>query len=159
LVGRLVSHGEVTRTSRCLFSFFTWARPFPTLPAGHPKNSFKFWAVGQSVSRSVKGSHTNITLPLQFRHPGQPFPTLLCPAAHPENSLQFWLVGWSIGHREVTRTSLCLFSFVTLPRPSRPFYALQATPKTALNFGWLVDWTVGHGEVTQTSCYLFSFST
>jgi hypothetical protein len=130
--------------------------PFPTLlrPADHPQNSFKFWAVGQSVGRLVgrsRGSHTNITLPLQFCHPGPPFPTLLCPAGHPENSLQFWLVGWSIGHREVTRTSLCLFSFVTLPRPSRPFYALWATPKTALNFGWLVGWLIGRSVTGKSN--------
>jgi hypothetical protein len=50
--------------------------------------------------------------------------------------------GRSIGHREVTRTSLWLFSFVTWACPSRPFYALRATPKTALNFGWLVGRSV-----------------
>jgi hypothetical protein len=94
-------------------------------------------------------------LPLQFRHPGPPFPSLLRPAGHPQNGLKFWLVGQSVGHREVTQTLRCLFSFVTQARPSRPFYILLATPKTALNFGRLV----GHGEVTQTSCCLFSFVT
>jgi hypothetical protein len=72
--------------------------------------------------------------------------SLLRPAGHPQNGLKFWLVGWSVGrlvgqlvgHGEVTQTSCCLFSFVTRARPSRPFYALQATPKTALNLGWLV---------------------
>jgi hypothetical protein len=38
--------------------------------------------------------------------------------------------------------SRCLSSFVTRACPSRPFYALRATPKTALNFGWLVGWLV-----------------
>jgi hypothetical protein len=60
--------------------------PFLTLlcPAGHPKNSLQFWSVGRRVSWSVgqlvdrsQGSHTNVTLPLQFRHLGPPFPTLL----------------------------------------------------------------------------------
>jgi hypothetical protein len=55
--------------------------------------------------------------------------------------------------------SPCLFSFVTRAHPFRPFYALRATPKTALNFGWLVGWLVGNGEVTQTSRCLFSFVT
>jgi hypothetical protein len=38
----------------------------------------------------------NFSLPLQFRHPGPPFPTLLRPMGHPQNSLKFWLVGWSV---------------------------------------------------------------
>jgi hypothetical protein len=129
----------------------------------------------------------NVMLPLQFRHPGPPFPTLLRPAGHPQNSLKFWSVSWSVGrsvgqsvgrsvgHRVVTQTSRCLFSFVTRSRPFRPFYALGANPKTALNFGWSVGWlvgwsvgrpvgqpvgwSVGHGEVRRTSCYLFSFVT
>jgi hypothetical protein len=203
----LVGRSQGSHTNVRLPLQFRYPGPsFPTLlcPVGHPQNSLKFWLVGWSVSwlvgwlvnRSVgqsRGSHTNVTLPLQFLHLGPPFPTLLCPAGHPKNSFKFWavgrsvgqsfgqgeshkhhvassvsspgpalpdpsmpcgpprkqssilvgrLVGWSIGHREVTRTSLCLFSFVTLPRPSRPFYALQATPKTALNFGWLVGWLV-----------------
>jgi hypothetical protein len=146
--------------------------PFPTLlrPVGHPQNSLKFWSVswsvswldGWSVSRSVgqsRGSHMNVTLPLQVLHLGPPFPTLLRPAGHPQNGLKFWLVGWSIGwlvgHGEVTQTSRCLFSFVSRANPSRPFYALWATPKTALNFGWLV----GLGKVTRTSRCLFSFVT
>jgi hypothetical protein len=99
-------------------------------PAGHPQNGLKFWLVGRS-----QGSHTNVTLLLQFRHPGPPFPTLLRPAGHPQNGPKFWLVGRLVGHGEVTQTSRCLFSFVTRARPSRPFYALQATPKTALDFG------------------------
>jgi hypothetical protein len=57
----------------------------------------------------------------------------------------------------------CLFSFVTRARPSRPFYPLRATPKTALNFGRsvgrLVDWSVGYREVTQMSHCLYSFVT
>jgi hypothetical protein len=85
----------------------------------------------------------NVTLPLQLHHPGMPFPTLLRPAGHPQIGLKFWLVGRLIGrsvgrsvdHREVTRTSRYLFSFITQIRPFRPFYALRVTPKTALNFG------------------------
>jgi hypothetical protein len=126
-IGRSVGHGEVTRTSRCLFSFFTWvrpSRPFYALQAT-PKTALNFgWLVGRSVGRSVgrlfgrsRGSHTNIMLPLQFRHPGPPFQTLLCPAGHPQNGLKFWLVGQLIGrlvgHGEVTQTSCCLFSFGT----------------------------------------------
>jgi hypothetical protein len=69
------------------------------------------------------------------------------------------LVGWSVGrlvsHREVTQMSRCLFSFVTRACLSQPFYALRATPKTALNFGR----SVGHREVTQMSRCLFSFVT
>jgi hypothetical protein len=157
---------------------------FPTLlrPVGHPQNSLKFWLVGWLVSRSVgwlvsrsvgqsRGSHTNVTLPLQFFHLGPPFPTLLRPAGHPQNSFKFWAVGRLVGRLvsqgEVTRTSCCLFSFVTRARPSRPFYALQATPKTVFNFGWLVGrsvgwlvgWSIGHREVTRTSLCLFSFVT
>jgi hypothetical protein len=157
LIGRSVGHRQVTRMSCCLFSFVTRtcpSRPFYALRAT-PKTALNF---DRSVGRSQE-SHTNVTLPLQFLHPGLPFPTLLRPAGHPQNSFKFWSVGWSIGHMEVTRTSLCLFSFVTWARPSRPFYALQATPKTALNFGWLVGWSVGHREVTRTSCCLFSFGT
>jgi hypothetical protein len=109
--------------------------PFPTLlrPVGHPQIGLKFWLVGSSVGRSW-GIHTKVTLPLQFRYPDPPSPTLLCPAGHPQNGLKFMLVGRSVGHGEVTQTSCCLFSFVTRARPSRPFYALWATPKTALNF-------------------------
>jgi hypothetical protein len=118
---------------RCLFSFVTRARPSrPFYPLRTtPKLAFNFgWSVGRP-----QGSHTNITLPLQFHHPGPPFPTLLRPARHPQNDLKFWLVGRSVGHGEVTRTSRCLFSFVTRARPSQPFYTLRATPKTALSFG------------------------
>jgi hypothetical protein len=134
---------------RCLFSFVTRARPsrpFYALRAT-PKTSLY---VGRSVGRLVcrsQGSHTNVTLPLQFRHPGLPFPTLLRPAGHPQDSFKFWLVGRlvgrSVGHGEVTQTSHCLFSFVTRARPSRLFYALRATPKTAFNFGRSVGWLVG----------------
>jgi hypothetical protein len=132
-VGQLVGHGEVTQTSRCFFSFFTQARPsrpFYALRAT-PKTALNF---GRSVSRPWR-SHTNVMLSLQFRQPGPPFPTLLRPAGHPQNSLKFWSVDRSVGHGEVTRMSRCLFSFVTRARPSRPLYALWATPKTALNFG------------------------
>jgi hypothetical protein len=77
--------------------------PFPTLlrPVGHPKTALNFGRlVGQSVGRSVgrsQGSHTNVTLPLQFRHLGLPFPTLLRPPGHPQNGLKFRLVGWLVG--------------------------------------------------------------
>jgi hypothetical protein len=214
-VSRLVGNGEVTRRSRWLFSFVTRARPsrpFYALRAT-PKTALNFgWSVGRSVGRS-QGSHMNITLPIQFRHQGPPFPTLLRPVGHPQNGLKFWLVGWlvglsvtgkshephtassvlspgpalldpstpcgppqkrsyilvgrsvcrlvgqSVGHREVTRTSRCLIQFLHPGPPSRPFYALRATPNTALNFGRSVSWLVGHGEVTRTSRCLFSFVT
>jgi hypothetical protein len=159
--------------SRCLFSFVTQAcpsRPFYALRAT-TRTALNF---GGSVGWS-QGSHTNVTLPLQFRHPGPPFSTLLHPADHPQNSFKFWLVGWlvgrSVGHGEVTQMSRCHFSFMTRARPSRPFYALQATPKTSFNFGrsvgrlvgWSVGrsvgWSVGHREVTRMSRCLFSFIT
>jgi hypothetical protein len=109
--------------------------------------------VGRSVGRS-QGSHTNLTLPLQFRHTGPPFPTLLHPAGHPQNGLKFWLVGWSVGwlvsclvgrsvgHREVTRTSRCLIQFL---QPGPPFPTLLCPaghPQNGLKF-WLVGWLVG----------------
>jgi hypothetical protein len=114
--------------------------PFPTLlrPAGISQNGLRFWSVGRP-----RGSHTNVTLRLQFRQPGPPFLTFLCPAGHPQNGLKFWSVDWSVGHGDVTQTSCCLFSFVTRARPSRPFCALRATPKTTLNFGRSVGWSVG----------------
>jgi hypothetical protein len=106
----------VTWMSRCLFSFFTRARlsrPFYALRAT-PKKALNFgqtvgwsvgWLVGWSVGRS-RGSHMNVTLPLQFRHQDPPFPTILRPAGHSQNSLKFWSigrsVGWSVGHGEVT---------------------------------------------------------
>ena len=110
-VGWSVGQEKVTQTTCCLFSFVTRAhpsRPFYALWAT-PKTALNFgwsvgrlvgWSVGRSVCWSVgrsRGSHTNVTLPLQFLHPGPPFPTLLCSAGHPENSLQFWLVGRSVG--------------------------------------------------------------
>jgi hypothetical protein len=104
LVGRSVGHGEVTEMSRCFFSFVTRARPSRPFYAlwATPKTALNFGrSVGQSVSQSVgwsRGSHTNVTLPLQFLHPGPPFPTLLRPAGHPRNGLKFW----SVDHREVT---------------------------------------------------------
>jgi hypothetical protein len=171
-VGWSVGHGEVTRTSRCLFSFVTRARPsrpFYTLRA-IPKTALNF---GRSVGRSW-GSHTNVTLPLQFHHPGPLFPTLLRPAGHSQNGLKFWLVGWSVDWsvgRSVGRSVSRLvtgksnechaasFSFFTRARPSRSFYAQRATPKTALNFGRSVGWLVGHGEFTRTSRCFFSFVT
>jgi hypothetical protein len=93
-------------------------------------------------------------MPLQFRQPGPPFPTLLCPAGHLQNGLKFWLIGWSVGQGKVTRTSRCLFSFVTRARPSRPFYALQVTPKTALNFGRSVGESVSRSQGSHTNVTL-----
>jgi hypothetical protein len=104
------------------------------------------------------GSHTNVTLPLQFCNLGLPFPTLIRPAGHPKNGLKFLLVGRLVGNGEVTQTSCCLFSFVTRACPSRPFYTLRATPKTALNFGWsinlLVGWSVGWSRGSHTNVTL-----
>jgi hypothetical protein len=78
-------------------------------PAGHPQNGLKFGSIGRSVGRSLGrsvsrsgGSHTNVTLPLPFRHLGLSIPTLLRPAGHPQNGLKFWSVHRSVGHREVT---------------------------------------------------------
>jgi hypothetical protein len=122
------------------------------------------------VGRS-RENHTKVTLPLQFRHPGLPFPTLPRPAGHPKTALNFgrlvgWsvgrLVGWSVGrlvgrsvgHGEVTRTSRCLFSFVTRARPSRPFYDLRATPKTALDFRRSASRSVGWSRVSHTNVTL-----
>jgi hypothetical protein len=167
-VGRLVgwsvsqsvgqSRGSHTNVMLPL-QFLNPGLPFPTLlrPAGHPQNGLKFWSVGRSW-----GSHMNVTLPLQFRQPGLTFPTLLCPAGHPQNGLKFWSggrsrgqsVGWSVGHREVTRTSRCFFSFITRACPSRPFYALRATPKMALNFGWSVGGSVGRSRGSHTNVTL-----
>jgi hypothetical protein len=151
-VGWLVTGKSHERHAASSVLFCHLGPPFLTLlrPAGHPKNGLKFWSIGRLVGQSG-GSHTNVTLPLQFRHPGPPIPTLLRPAGHPQNGLKFWsvgrsvgrLVGQSVGHREVTRMPRCLFSFVNRASPSRPFYALRATPKTALNFGWSVGWLVG----------------
>jgi hypothetical protein len=80
--------------------------PFPTFlrPASHPQNGLKFWLVNQLVGRSVsqsvgwsRGSHLNVTLPLQFRQPGPPFLILLHPAGHPQNGLKLWSIGRSVG--------------------------------------------------------------
>jgi hypothetical protein len=151
----LVGHGEVTQTSRCLFSFVTRAcpsRPFYTLQAT-PKTALNFgWSINRSVGWSVgwsRGSHTNVTLPLQFRHPGPPFLTLLHPAGHPQNGLKFWSIGRSVGRsvgqsvgrsvgqlvRGKSHELHAASTVVTRARPSQPFYTLLATPKTALNFG------------------------
>jgi hypothetical protein len=156
-IGRSVGHGEVTRTSRCLVSFVTRARPsqpFYTLRAP-PQNGLKFWLVGRS-----RGSHTNVTLPLQFRHQGTSFPTLLRPAGHPQIGLKFWLVGRSVGRSWGSHTN------VTLPLQFHPpgsafptLLRLAGHPKTALNFSWSVGWSVGHREVTCMSRCLFSFVT
>jgi hypothetical protein len=126
--------------SRCLFSFVTRARrsrPFYALRAT-PKTALNFSGlVGRLVGRSQR-SHTNDMLPIQFCHPGPPFPTLYALRGTPKTFLNFVRsvsrsVSRSVGHGEVTGTSRCFFSFVTGARPSRPFYALRATPKMAFN--------------------------
>jgi hypothetical protein len=102
--------------SRYLFSFVTRARPFRLFYALRvtPKTALNFcWAVGRS-----RGSHTNLTLPLQFRYLGLPFPTLLRPVGHPQNSLKFWLVSWSVSRSDGWSVSRS------------------------------VGWSVSHGEVT-----------
>jgi hypothetical protein len=133
--------------------------PFSTLlrPAGHPQIGLKFWSVDWSVGRTVdhRVSHTNVTLPLQFHCPGTPFPTFLRPAGHPQNGLKFWSIGRLAGQGEVTPMSRCLFSFVTQARPSKPLYTLQATPKTALNFGRSVGGSVGWSRGSH-ECYAAS---
>jgi hypothetical protein len=142
---------------------------FPTLlrPAGHPQNGLKFWLVdwlvGWSVGRLVGwsvgwscGSHMNVTLPLQFRHSGPPFLTLLHTAGQPQNGLKFWLIGWSFSQsvgrsvgRLVSRSGGS-HTNVTLPLlfrhsgPSFPTLLYPAGhPKNSLQF-WLVGQLVGH---------------
>ena len=161
MVGRLVGHKEVTQTSRCLFSFITGAcpsQPFYALRAT-PKTAVNFgwsdWLVGQSVGWSVGwscGSHMNVMLPLQFRHPGPTFLTLLHPAGHPQNGLKFWSIGQSVSRlvarsvRSNTNVTQPLpfrhpsLSFPTLLRPA-------GHPQNGLKF-WSVRRSVGHREVT-----------
>jgi RNase P protein component len=142
--------------SRCLFSFVSRAcpsRPFYALRAT-PKTALNFgWSVGRSVGRSVTGKSHKRHIASSVSSPGPALPDSSMPCGPPRKQPSILVgrsdgrsdgrsISWSIGHREVTRTSLCLFSFVTWTRPSRPFYALRATPKTALNFGWLVGWLV-----------------
>jgi hypothetical protein len=87
-----------------------------------PKTGLNFgWLVGWLVGRS-RGSHTNVTLPLQFRHQGSPFPTLLRPAGYPQNGLKFWLVGRSVrgkSHKCYTASSVSSLGHA-LPDPSMP---------------------------------------
>jgi hypothetical protein len=132
--------GEVTRTSRCLFSFVTRARPSQPFYAlrAIPKTALNFgWLVGGSVSRS-QGSHTNVMLPLQFRHPGPPFPILLCPAGLPQNGLKFWLIGRSRG----SHTNVTLPLQFHHPGPSFPTLLSSAGhPQNGLKF-WLIGWSV-----------------
>jgi hypothetical protein len=143
---------------RCLFSFVTRAcpsRPFYALRAT-PKLALNFgrlMSVGRTVDHRV--SHTNVTLPLQFHRPGMPFPTFLRPAGHPQNGFKFWSIGRLVGQGEVIPMSRCLFSFVTQARPSKPLYTLQATPKTALNFGRSVGGSVGWSRGSH-ECYAAS---
>jgi hypothetical protein len=89
-------------------------------------------------------------LPLQFCHPGPPFPTLLRPAGHPQNGFKFWLVGRLVGRSRRSHTNLTLPLQLRLPGP--PFltlYTLWATPKTALNLGRSISRSQGsHMNVT-----------
>jgi hypothetical protein len=158
LVGRSVgwSHGSHMNVMLPL-QFRHPGPPFLTLlrPAGHPQSRLKFWLIGRLVSRLVSrsgGSHTNVTLPLPFRHPGLSFPTLLCPAGHPQNGLKFWSVGRSQGSH--TNVTLPLQFHHPGPHPSRPFYALRATPKMALNFGWLIGRSVRRSRGSHTNVTL-----
>jgi hypothetical protein len=90
-----------------------------------PKMALNF---GWSVSRS-RGSHTNVTLPLQFRHQGPPFPTLLRPTGHPQNGLKFWLVGWSVRVKSHKRHAA---SSVSSPRPALPDPSMPCGPPPKL---------------------------
>jgi hypothetical protein len=143
--------------SRCLFSFVTRAcpsQPFYALRA-IPKTALNFGSlVGWSVGQSATGKSHKRHIASSVSSPGPALPDSSMPCGPPRKQPSILVgrsvgwsvvlsVGWSIGHREVIRTSLCLFSFVTWARPSRPFYALRATPKTVLKFGWLVGWLVG----------------
>jgi hypothetical protein len=120
----LVGHREITRNSRCLFSFVTRARPSRPFHAlrDTPKTALNFGRlVGWSVGRSW-ASHTNLTLPLQFRHPGLPFLTLLRPAGHPQNALKSLSVGRLVTGKSHERhaASSVLSPGPTLPDPSTP---------------------------------------
>jgi len=98
--------------------------PNPSTPCGPPSKR-PLILVGPSVGRS-QGSHMNVTLPLQFCHPGAPFPILLRPAGHPQNGLKFWLIGRSVGrsvteksHERHAASSVSLPG-LALPNPSTP---------------------------------------
>jgi hypothetical protein len=96
------------------------------------------------IGRS-RGSHTNVTLALQFRHPGPPFPTLLRPAGHPQNGFKFWSVGRSVkgkSHKHHVASSV-LSPGPALPNSSTP---CGPPPKRPSIF---VGWLVGQGEVTN----------
>jgi hypothetical protein len=147
-VARSVGQGEVTQTSCCLFSFITQARssrPFYALRAT-PKTALNF---GRSVGRS-QGSHTNVTLPLQFRQLGLPFPTLLCPTGHPKNGLKFWSVGRLVCRSQGSHTN------VTLPlqfrHPGLTFPTLLCPaghPQNNFKF-----WSVGRSRGSHTNVML-----
>jgi hypothetical protein len=162
LVGWLIGHREVTGTSLCLFSFITWAhpsRPFYALRAT-PKTVLKFgWLVGWLVDRSVsrsRGSHRNVMLPLQFRHPDLRFLTLLRPAGHPKTALNFgWSVGRSVRRSQGSHTNITLpiqFHhqgplFQTLLRPA---HHPQNDPKF-WSIGWSVSRSVGRSGGSHTN--------
>jgi hypothetical protein len=116
LVDQSVGHREVTQMSHCLFSFVTRVRPSQPLRATS-KTALNFGrSVGLSVGRS-HGSHTNVTLHLQFCHPGPPFPTLLRPAGHPQNGLKFWSVNQLVIGKSHERHAA---SSVSSPGPALP---------------------------------------
>jgi hypothetical protein len=102
------------------------------------------------LHRFKASGHRNVTLPLQFCHPGPPFPTLLRPAGHPQNGLKFWLVGRLDGRSRRSHTNLTLPLQFCHPGPPFPtLYTLRATPKTALNFGRSIGRSQGsHTNVT-----------
>jgi hypothetical protein len=130
------------------------SQPFYTLRAT-PKTALNFgrlvgWSVGSSVSRSGE-SHMNVMLPLQFRHPGPPFPTLLCPAGHPQNGLKFWSVGQSRGSHMNVTLPLQFFHLV----PLFPTLLCPAGhPQNGLKLwsvGRSVSWSVGRSRESHTN--------
>jgi hypothetical protein len=156
-IGWSVSHGEVTRTSCCLFSFVTRdAVPDPSTPCGPPPKR-AYMLVGQSVTGKSHKCHaaSSVSSP----GPALPDPSTSC-GPPLKNGLKFWSVGRSVSHGEVTRTSRCLFSFVTQAHPSRPFTPCGPPLKNGLKFwlvGWLVGWSVtGKSQEHHTASSILS---
>jgi hypothetical protein len=120
LVGRSVrpsvGQGEVTRMSRCLFSFVTRAFPSRTFYAlrATPKTALNF---GRSVMEKSHERHAASSV----SSPGPALPNPSRPCDHPQNGPKFWLVGWLVG-RSVTGKSheRHAASSVSLPGPALP---------------------------------------
>jgi hypothetical protein len=68
----------------------------------------------------------NVTLPLQFCHPGPPFLTLLCSVGHPQNGLKFWSVGGSVSQSQGSHTNVTLPLQFRHPGPPFPILLRRA---------------------------------